>query len=149
MRAVVLGLMLVCSGVTHAWAQDSGTPSAPQAQDPYDMVTGVLDVSDAIEDLDGYKPTGWIEKGMLATGKTTDLQLTLEGGSSYEAIGNCGPNCNGLKLEVFDSAGVSLGRDVDTSPMIAITRSGSFTLRVTMLGCTTASCAYGVKSYRK
>lgn len=95
----------------------------------------------------GYEPIVW-DSGALDDDEEDRYTVTLQAGFTYALVGVCDEDCSDLDLTLFDGAGTLVVEDteIDDAPVVefTVTRSGSFTLDVTMYTCTTEPCYYGV-----
>jgi serine/threonine-protein kinase len=84
----------------------------------------------------------------LAQDTSTNLTVKMQQGTAYVLYAACDLACHDIDLELFDSEGTSLTKDiqVNDAPRLEITpsQSASFTLRVSMVRCDTPKCTYGV-----
>ncbi|MBX3565000.1 MAG: hypothetical protein KF730_10535 [Sphingomonas sp.] len=140
MLGLAMGLMLAA-----ATAQDLGA-----ATNDMDALRSTLEIVDTVAEMDDFKPAGWLETGRLARAAQAQHSITLSGGAAFEIYGVCDADCTGLKLALLDSGGKILVDDEDSeTPILDYAVPGTYTLRVTMVGCGKPACNYGVKSYRK
>lgn len=83
----------------------------------------------------------------LASGRTIDLTATLTGGARYALVGQCDHNCTDLDLAIYDGETLIFeDRETDDNPVLVMNapRSGTYSLKVAMPGCTQNSCWYGI-----
>lgn len=100
----------------------------------------------------GLSATGWSQRGTLGEGATAGFTLRLDAGRSYQLVGACG-GCSDMDLQLLDAAGREADKDdlPDETPVVLVKpgKTQNYTLRVTMSGCASASCAWGVAAYSK
>ncbi len=93
--------------------------------------------------------------GLLKSGDSTTLDVTLNLDRNYRLVGVCDQQCSNLNMKLYNNSGALVYEDtsnddlplVDASPRV----SGSYTLKVTMADCSNATygCYYGVTLLRK
>jgi serine protease Do len=92
-----------------------------------------------------------IETGALRNGQTDTISIELRSGTPYAMVGVCDMDCTDVDLQLFAPDGTLLDEDVRVSdiPSVRFTPpvEGSYQLRVTMSGCTSDPCRYGVASF--
>ena len=78
------------------------------------------------------------------------ISIPLSGGSSFQVVGMCDTACGDLNLQILDSSGSVVDKDelADDFPIVSVSNSGTYTLRVSMVKCT-GSCAYAIKAFKK
>jgi hypothetical protein len=95
----------------------------------------------------GYEALVW-EGGALADDGTENYTVTLTEGHTYVLVGVCDSDCSDLDLTLLDGAGEFVVEDteVDDAPVIefTVTKSGEFTLPVTMFECSADFCYFGL-----
>lgn len=126
-----------------------GTAAAPlEAQNEYEAQV-ILQLEAAAEIFvdAGAEPLVW-DSGALDEGYAEEFEVTLQEGFTYALVGVCDEDCSDLDLTLYDGDGYFVVEDteVDDAPVIefTVTRSGSFTLDVTMYTCGVEPCYYGV-----
>ncbi|HEX4966510.1 MAG TPA: serine/threonine-protein kinase [Thermoanaerobaculia bacterium] len=89
----------------------------------------------------------------LAPNTSDNLELGMQQGIPYRIAAVCNAYCHDIDLTLFDTDGTLLLKDTATNdtPVLEITptRSGKFTLRVSMARCDTSICHYGVGLFRE
>ncbi len=122
--------------------------SAGQPQDDDTITTLFAKALEAYREQ-GYKPTGWEQKGKLAAKGEQLFKVTLTGGSSFQLVGVCDNDCDDLDIQLLDSAGKEVDKDdkKDDFPIVGTTSAGTYQARVTMVACKTDRCAFGVKAF--
>jgi hypothetical protein len=92
-----------------------------------------------------------IETGALRNGQTDTISIELRSGTPYAMVGVCDMDCTDVDLQLFAPDGTLLDQDVRVSdiPSVRFTPpvEGSYQLRVTMSGCASDTCRYGVASF--
>jgi hypothetical protein len=95
----------------------------------------------------GFTLTHDIYTDALKQGETEDVTVDLDRGSRYLIVGVCDNDCKDLDLQLLNSAGREVDRDVerDDYPMVAAqpSRDETFTVRAIMAQCTDNPCRYG------
>ena len=124
------------------------TPANAAAQNEYEeQVMLQLELLADVFFEEGYDPIVW-EGGALDDDEAELYEVTLEEGYTYALVGVCDEDCSDLDLALFDGDGMFVVEDVevDDAPVIefTVTRSGAFTLDVTMFECSSEPCYYGV-----
>jgi hypothetical protein len=124
-------------------------PVAASGQD--DLLTTLFAKMGEVYTEKGYEPTGWEHRGTLKPGEDEMLPVTLAGGSEYHIVGACDADCSDFDIELLDANGKQVDVDdkEDDFPIVVSDASGSFTAHLLMSKCASASCAYGVKIFRK
>lgn len=136
---------------------------APTASDPggTDRYRAFIDTAlnkraDYHRTNSGYTRVDGVTKvGLLKSGDSTTLDVTLNLDRSYRLVGVCDQQCADMDMKLYNSSGALVDEDtstddiplVDASPRV----SGSYTLKVTMASCSNATygCYYGVTLLRK
>jgi hypothetical protein len=97
----------------------------------------------------GYKPNGWEQRGELKQGAETRLQVKLTGGKAYSIVGMCDTDCGNADIVLLDASGKEVTKDVekDDFPIVNVTASGNYTVRLIMVACKSDPCAYGAKAF--
>ena len=88
--------------------------------------------------------------GELPRGGSVRLELNLRAGRRYSVVAGCGPACDDLDLRAFAAdAEEVLAEDVeaDARPVLTFVAdaTGPHLLSVTMAGCRTDFCAFGLR----
>jgi serine/threonine-protein kinase len=124
-------------------------PEPPAPEPPADYSAEVHRILERTEaNLPGdYTRSADFYVDQLAVQGTKDLAATLTGGSSYTLIGQCDRNCSDLDLAIYDGDSlISEDLKEDDNPVLILNapRSGEYRLKVSMPGCSEASCWYGI-----
>lgn len=92
-----------------------------------------------------------VGNGALAQNATDSYSLQLEAGKRYGIVGVCDNDCRDLDLELSNSSGQVLKRDVENDDMPVIvfepTTTGRYSLKVAMANCQNSPCRFGVSVY--
>lgn len=88
--------------------------------------------------------------GELPRGGSVRLEVNLRAGRRYSVVAGCGPACEDLDLRAFAAGGDEvLAEDVeaDARPVLTFVAdaTGPHLLSVTMAGCRTEFCAFGLR----
>jgi hypothetical protein len=124
--------------------------AAPAAAQPRmdAVVRTQLDSAVVLMRGQGFALQGALRAGALANGAQEELRLDLQGGHAYMIMGVCDVDCEDLDLLLSDAAGNEVDSDylVDDVPMVAaeVSRSGAYTLTVSMASCSIEPCGYGI-----
>lgn len=101
----------------------------------------------------GFEPVGEIRVGALLEREKDSLNLELEPGWQYVALGMCDEDCGDLDFHLFDGADKQVGFDVASNarPIVQVTptAAGAYRLQVVMGQCSAPPCFYGVQLLRK
>lgn len=99
----------------------------------------------------GFTPTGWVNNGTLAQGKDATVSVSLKGDSVFGVVGVCDNECGDLNLRLIDSSGKEVDNDLeaDSNPLLATNAQGNYTIKVSMVKCTSPKCAYRLVAYKK
>lgn len=125
------------------------------AQTPRQAVLSELEAASAAPASGGYVPDARAAGranllGELPRDGTVRLELTLRAGRRYRIVAACDDECEDLDLRALAADGEAvLGEDVeaDARPVLSFVAdaSGPHLLSVTMAGCKTGFCAFGVR----
>jgi len=89
----------------------------------------------------------------LEKDKTKQVEIELEGGTSYVIMGVCDNDCPDLDLTLHDRNGKEVDEDieVDAYPVVQASPGSDATYRVTatMANCTANPCWFAVSAYRR
>jgi hypothetical protein len=126
--------------------------AASAKTDPSTWVKHILIELDSLYRKQGWVPQGDQHPGALASGKETRLDFPLAAGA-YRFVVICEPTCGSGEVELLDPAGARVGAPgvlvempkLDAAPAAA----GTYTLRVAMTDCATATCAWSARLYAK
>ncbi|HLL84492.1 MAG TPA: hypothetical protein VK420_17640 [Longimicrobium sp.] len=88
--------------------------------------------------------------GELPRGGSVRLELNLRAGRRYSVVAGCGPACDDLDLRAFAAGGADvLAEDVEADARPVLTfiadATGPHLLSVTMAGCRTEFCPFGLR----
>ena len=101
----------------------------------------------------GYSSTHEFEIDSMDGNSTHRISFTLKKGRAYMLASVCDADCGDVDLQVFDEQGNEAGDDssADAAAIVAFTpqRTGVFTVEVTMAGCSTDPCFFGVGAFGK
>ncbi len=99
----------------------------------------------------GFTATGWVYQNTLKQGGEETTTVTLDGGTLYGVMGVCDSDCGDLDIHLIDSSGNEVAKDLDADdfPIVRTESSGTYTLRVVMVACSTEPCGYVLKAFRK
>ena len=137
----ILGLALLAAGAA---------PLAAMASDD-DFITMLLGKADEPYAKEGYKPTGWSQRGALPKGQEARFTVALSGATDFQLVGVCDSDCDDLDIQLLDSTGKEVDEDdkKDDFPIVGAPAAGTYTARVTMAACSSSACAFGLKAYVK
>jgi hypothetical protein len=99
----------------------------------------------------GLIPGGFFSQGRLPLRSSSLIKLHLEGGHKTEIVAMCDHDCDAIDMQLTTPSGrLVRGNDgnaetpvVEAGPEVA----GDFIVRLRMLKCSRAPCAYGVKTF--
>jgi hypothetical protein len=118
-----------------------------------EAVLKALQRADSLAVRRGYQPTPVRLTGSLFIDEAEGRDLPIGQAGNYLIVGTCDEDCRVLNLVLSNPNGdeIAVDRGERNSPLIetASTRSGTYRLKVIMLGCRRAPCRYGVALYRK
>ena len=126
--------------------------AASAKTEPATWVKRILIELDSLYRKQGWAPQGEMRPGALASGKEARLDFPLAAGA-YRFVVICEPACGAGEVELLDPAGARVGAlgvlvempKLDAAPAAA----GTYTLRVAMTDCATATCAWSTRLYAK
>ena len=101
-------------------------------------------------DVDKSGPS--TRSGMLASGRTARITLTLRGGRDYTISGDCDADCDDLDLVLrLNGTEVDSDEGDDSVPVITISpeATANYTLEVKMADCSSARCRYDIEVEEK
>jgi hypothetical protein len=125
----------------------TAAPLAAQDQDP--LAEPFATIGGQMKDQ-GATETGWQQRGTLAQGGSAVITVKLKDGASFAIAGVCDAGCANINMLLNDARGpVDEDMEDDNFPIVVANKPGTYTLRVVMERCSTATCAYGVKAYRQ
>ncbi len=124
------------------------TPAAAQQDAWTQQVRRMLQSVGSTFEGQGYTLTHRIYTGALNDGGTEIVELDLDIGTEYQIMGACDTDCSDLDLTLYDGNGDVVDSDLlpDDAPLVTIvvTRSGAFTIEVSMANCSAEPCRYGI-----
>lgn len=125
-----------------------GTPHAAQAGSPSEQVERLLSVADGLFEEQDFAVDAPHQIAGLASGRRQTLSVRLEAGVEYAFVAACDTDCNDIDLQIGNRDGqvLEIDDEDDDSPIVLFTpsRSGTFSLTVSMISCSQAPCAFGV-----
>lgn len=131
-------------------------PTLASAQPQRDVITQQLDAAGEAIATEGFRPSaGAIAQnslaGLLPSGGRVFIEVNLRAGTDYMIVGGCDYDCSDLDLIAYSADGTQLAADVeaDDVPVVAF-RSGSngpHLVEVTMPGCSTETCYFGIRIF--
>ena len=124
-------------------------PSTARAQDAWvRQVRSLISQAGQSFEADGYELTHRIYTGSLDEGEAELVQLELDVGMEYQIMGACDEDCSDLDFILYDGRGNVVDSDMldDDYPVVTltVTRSGVFSVRVSMAECSVEPCRYGI-----
>jgi hypothetical protein len=124
--------------------------SASVAAPGQDVIGTLMSKADELFGDKGFKPTGWQQRGELKQGGEATFQISLKAGTNA-LVGMCNTDCSNIDMYITDSSGTAVDQDVedDDFPIVMLTQSGNFNVRIVMKTCSEARCEFGVKGYRQ
>ncbi|WP_159713369.1 hypothetical protein [Sphingomonas sp. AX6] len=129
-----------------------GTLAAP-AIGQSDTVSTLLETANDLFGAQGFKPTGWRERGSIADDAEARHSIQLTAGTQYAMLGVCDDDCEDLDLEILDPTGRSVAEDeaADDSPIVNFETesAGRYQVVARMADCDAAPCAYGIAAFAK
>ena len=130
----------------------AGTVSVP-AIGQSDTVSTLLEAATGLFDAQGFKPTGWRERGSLADDAEARHGIQLMAQTQYAMLGVCDEDCEDLDLVIIDPSGQTVGQDnaADDSPIVNLRAktAGRYQVVARMADCDAAPCAYGIAAFAK
>lgn len=135
--------------LTAALAAALLVPATARAQDAWTrQVRTILSQMGRTYEANGYELTHRIYTGALNDDGAEMVQLELDVGMEYEIMGACDEDCTDLDLILYDGRGNVIDSDMldDDFPVVSlsVTRSGVFSVRVSMAACSAEPCRYGI-----
>jgi hypothetical protein len=124
--------------------------SASVAAPVQDVIQTLMDKADELFGDKGFKATGWQQRGELKQGGEVTFQISLKAGTNA-LVGMCDTDCSNLDMYITDSSGAAVDQDVedDDFPIVMLTQTGNFNVRLVMKSCSSSPCAYGVRGYKQ
>jgi hypothetical protein len=146
MRKLRLTLAAFAAGLAAAgtaWAQTA----------PATWVNRILVEWQEIQAKEGWAPVGAARPGALGNGAAAALDFPLAAGAAYRVVVVCEPGCGAGEVELLDPAGAKVG---ESKPLVEMPRleatptaAGTYSLRVVMTDCASATCAWSAQLYSK
>jgi hypothetical protein len=129
----------------------AAAPASAQDTAGRGLVTAKLDTVTAALASSGFTPAGEPTIVSIPADNSTEVQMQVQAGKGYVIVGICDENCGDLDLLVLKADGTTVGQDVadDNAPLVTYVATENTTLRVrvSMAGCTAASCLAGAALY--
>ena len=95
-----------------------------------------------------FEQTGESRSGALNTTESTSFTVTLRAGYSYVVTGVCDDDCTELDLALYAANGyeVDAARNAGNAPILRVAPRETmvYHVKVSMTGCRTNPCSYGV-----
>ena len=89
--------------------------------------------------------------GNLRDNYREDVTFNLRSGKTYRIIGVCDNDCSDLDLKIYDANGNLIASDTlrDSQPIISVRPKwdSAFTVRATMVSCSSSPCRYGIGAF--
>ena len=102
---------------------------------------------------EGFAPVGDPVVDLLEPRAETSFDLSLRGGAEYLIVGFCDEDCDDLDLHARYASGQSADADYepDDYPVLRFQApaKGSCRITVSMPGCSTSDCVFGVQVYAR
>lgn len=118
------------------------TRGTAQEQAPAEMIR------EFAESASGFTLWEEVETGTLRAEGQAAFPVTLTEGMDYMVVGYCDQNCEDMDLALLDGSGSELETDylADAQPILIHTAdsSGTYSVRIDMVGCSTEPCGYAV-----
>jgi len=114
-------------------------------------VTQQLAEADSLLRAQGMTPTGEPVVGTLAAEQETEFTVEMQAGVRYTLLGVCDGGCSDMDLSLADERGRVIVEDLapDDVPVLVVEdASGTYTVKVRMAACSTATCQYGVRTFQ-
>ena len=135
---VVVGVAFMIAGV-------------PLAIGQVRLIDAVIGETTAVFEEEGFAPFDSRRSGEVGLGGVAREEIDLRAGTTYGIVGVCDVDCSDLDLRLLDPDGASVSEDNagDDGPVLLVTAetSGVFTVEVSMVRCTAASCGWAVQAY--
>ncbi|VXC99601.1 conserved exported hypothetical protein [Sphingomonas sp. AX6] len=147
-----LGVSMKMKLIAASFVLAVGTLAAP-AIGQSDTVSTLLETANDLFGAQGFKPTGWRERGSIADDAEARHSIQLTAGTQYAMLGVCDDDCEDLDLEILDPTGRSVAEDeaADDSPIVNFETesAGRYQVVARMADCDAAPCAYGIAAFAK
>ncbi len=131
-------------------------PVLASAQSQRDIIVQQLDAASEAIVGEGFRPSAGVIAqnsivGLLPAGGRVFLELNLRAGTNYMVVGGCDYDCSDLDLAAYAANGTQLAADMETDdvPVVAFRSetNGSHLVEVTMPGCSTDTCYFGIRVF--
>lgn len=123
--------------------------SASVAAPVQDIIQQQFDKATQVFKDKGMVESGWQQRGSLKTGAEVSYTVTLKAGVNA-LVGACDTDCSNIDLYVSKGgAAVDQNIEDDDFPIVIVEEAGTYTVRLVMKSCGSASCAVGVKGFKK
>jgi len=135
-----------------ALALVAGPPASAQP-DLRDYLTRQLDNQEPDNAERGFAHAVGPLSGMLSSGTTAQLPLTLRAGQEIRIVGVCDQACDDLDLRVINPRGEVLALDTrsNSRPVVDLRAEmfGQHTIEVGMIDCRAPRCRFAVNVYTR
>jgi len=135
-----------------ALALVAGPPASAQP-DLRDYLTQQLDNQEPDNAERGFAHAVGPLSGMLSSGTTAQLPLTLRAGQEIRIVGVCDQACDDLDLRVINPRGEVLALDTrnNSRPVVDLRAEmfGQHTIEVGMIDCRAPRCRFAVNVYTR
>ena len=99
----------------------------------------------------GYSMTHDPFVGSLDHRNYQDVTFNLKSGRSYRIFGVCDGDCRDIDLRLYDENSNLISSDIlsDDTPMVTVTPgwNATFTVRASMISCSSSPCRYGLGAF--
>ena len=140
--------LLASAGLFAALA-GSASAAGPQA----DAIDKQLDAAGGKLAENGFGTSGVGKRGQLTANGSASFPVTLAAGKQMAFVGACDLKCSDLDIQLIDADGdvVLEDKSDDDVPVLLgePTVGGAYVVRVTMVGCSTEQCGFGIRGYVK
>lgn len=132
-----------------------GLPGSAIAQDEWRSPVVAAQMAAANKSFggQGYTPTAWGKQDDLKAGEAAVYEIGIDPGDDMLMVAVCDKACTDVDMQIIDPGGKQVGADEegDATPIVKFTGAsqGLFKVRVTMVNCSTPTCAVGVKAFWK
>lgn len=132
--------------------QGSGRSNASPGEDEWEnQVNGQLERADIYFQAEGLTRSHNFGKGELNFRDSDSFSLQLDARKRYAFVAVCDNDCSDIDLALYDASGRELKRDFGTDdfPIIVFQppRTGRYSVKVIMAGCSVNPCRFGVSVY--
>jgi hypothetical protein len=101
----------------------------------------------------GFEPTSDAVIDTLAADSTATFEMEVRKGVEYVVFAACDHDCNDVDLFAYDARGDEVARDIepDDYPVLQFEarRTGAWSVKVQMVGCSTKTCVFGLQSHAR